>query len=437
MTDMRKAALLLVLILLAQPVLEACDMSAFIMRKGLVMADLNQPDGGTHYNGYQTPGDYLAFVMSRSSAAMHDDGYGLIYYPQDTPQIDDRHCFYKRVGVSGQANQVYYTGNLFQPLNEPDIFDLAYDKITGPDARASIVMCHARNATLNPFAPGNHPFRMTLNGQTYALMHNGFIGNTARNFMINETSIMDSDWFQFNGPNYTDFPNWSYPAYWIDSEVLFHYIMCHIVNNDYNVHFGIKTALKKLESYLKLSTNVVNFVFTDGKRLYAFRSTGPEGGNSGYNLGFKVSSSGFSAVRTGFPTANETEISQYELVVLSDDGQVTRYPGILDDPLAFAGETEDAITVPASRPVVAIPDPGQTGIRISFFLEQSARVSINIHNLKGQKVKNLVNTTYAEGKHTVYWDGTDNSGRKTSQGVYFLETISGKQRTVTKVTSYR
>ena len=53
-------------------------------------------------------------------------------------------------------------------------------------------------------------------------------------------------------------------------------------------------------------------------------------------------------------------------------------------------------------------------------------VTVEVYNLKGQKVRTLVDETKAEGHYQAKWDGTDENGRKVTSGVYFYRMKSGK-----------
>ena len=53
--------------------------------------------------------------------------------------------------------------------------------------------------------------------------------------------------------------------------------------------------------------------------------------------------------------------------------------------------------------------------------EGSKHVSIDIFNIKGQKVRTLVDGFYAPGEHSVVWNGTDNNNRSVSSGIYFYK----------------
>ena len=58
-------------------------------------------------------------------------------------------------------------------------------------------------------------------------------------------------------------------------------------------------------------------------------------------------------------------------------------------------------------------------------------VSIDVFNIRGQKVKSLVNDFRYTGNHQVIWDGTDDNNRFVSSGVYFYR-METKEFTATK-----
>jgi len=423
----------MVMLFALQVLLLACDMSALIMRADKVFSDFNNIITNNVYSNYDVPVDYPAFVMSRSNDQMHNDGYGILYYRQKNYQLQPEKYWYKYVSSTAVANQVYYTGNYFNSNNVPDVFDKAMQIIKQPQSMASIIMCHARNATLNPFAPGNHPFRLDINNRTYTLMHNGYVSYATRTFMINETYGLDNDWFLFHTPNYANFVNAAFPACWIDSEVLFHYLMAHIAAEDFDVFNGMRTALKKLEPYITVSTDVVNFVFSDGERLYAFRSTPTTGLNCSYKLCFRVDSTGFSAFRTGVPVSSETELNQSELVILTDKSEALRYPDYLTDPDYVTHKITNGLPNELTRSIAITPNLNHTGISISFQLEETSRIVINIYNMKGQKVRCLNNSYLPKGSHVIRWDGTNSHGKASARGVYFIELRKNGQRNISKV----
>jgi len=50
----------------------------------------------------------------------------------------------------------------------------------------------------------------------------------------------------------------------------------------------------------------------------------------------------------------------------------------------------------------------------------------------GQEVRMLVNENQAMGKHSVIWNGTDNSGRPVRGGIYFYQMKLNDNISVTK-----
>ncbi|HHD82866.1 MAG TPA: T9SS type A sorting domain-containing protein, partial [Bacteroidetes bacterium] len=70
------------------------------------------------------------------------------------------------------------------------------------------------------------------------------------------------------------------------------------------------------------------------------------------------------------------------------------------------------------------PNPFNNETIISYELPNTEKAVLSIYNALGQKIKTLVDQYQSPGIYTVYWDGTDDSGRVVSSGVYFysLET---------------
>jgi photosystem II stability/assembly factor-like uncharacterized protein len=77
------------------------------------------------------------------------------------------------------------------------------------------------------------------------------------------------------------------------------------------------------------------------------------------------------------------------------------------------------------------PNPFNPQTIIRYDLPRSSFVRITIFNLLGLEVKLLVNEEKGTGKHNIYWNSTDNSGKKVSSGVYFY-TITADNFTQTK-----
>ncbi|MCL2064469.1 MAG: choice-of-anchor D domain-containing protein [Candidatus Cloacimonetes bacterium] len=64
------------------------------------------------------------------------------------------------------------------------------------------------------------------------------------------------------------------------------------------------------------------------------------------------------------------------------------------------------------------PNPFNPETVISFTLAVESIVSIDIYNIRGQKIKNLVNGFKDRGEHYVVWNGRDENGYEVGSGIY-------------------
>jgi hypothetical protein len=72
------------------------------------------------------------------------------------------------------------------------------------------------------------------------------------------------------------------------------------------------------------------------------------------------------------------------------------------------------------------PNPFNPTTTISFSVPQtSSFVILSIYNIKGQKVKTLVNEVLPAGKHSVVWNGRDANGKRVGSGIYFYKLKAG------------
>ncbi|MCK4652972.1 MAG: T9SS type A sorting domain-containing protein [Candidatus Cloacimonetes bacterium] len=65
------------------------------------------------------------------------------------------------------------------------------------------------------------------------------------------------------------------------------------------------------------------------------------------------------------------------------------------------------------------PNPFNPETTISFSVEKSSFVSLSIYNVKGQRIRMLINENKNAGYHKVTWDGNDDNNRSVSSGIYF------------------
>ena len=73
------------------------------------------------------------------------------------------------------------------------------------------------------------------------------------------------------------------------------------------------------------------------------------------------------------------------------------------------------------------PNPFNPSTRISFSLAMQQPVTVDVFNLKGQKVKTLSNGTLNAGEHNLIWNGTDEQGSTVASGLYFYRIKTSEQ----------
>ena len=75
------------------------------------------------------------------------------------------------------------------------------------------------------------------------------------------------------------------------------------------------------------------------------------------------------------------------------------------------------------------PNPFNPSTQISFILSHNSYVTLEIYNVKGQKVKILLNNNFVQKDfmQRVTWNGTDERGKTLSSGIYFYKLITDKK----------
>jgi hypothetical protein len=140
----------------------------------------------------------------------------------------------------------------------------------------------------------------------------------------------------------------------------------------------------------------------------------------------------------GLTTTQMKDISNYTAAgwdfqnVWQIDPEINEgYPYLIwtNDPL-----TTDEETIPlvfSEKPLLnpAYPNPFNPSTTLSYILPKSEKVSLNIYNVKGQKVKSLLNEYQSKGHHSIIWNGKSDYNVPCGSGIYFyrLETSESSQ----------
>ncbi|MEA2096795.1 MAG: T9SS type A sorting domain-containing protein [Candidatus Cloacimonadota bacterium] len=90
------------------------------------------------------------------------------------------------------------------------------------------------------------------------------------------------------------------------------------------------------------------------------------------------------------------------------------------------GITNDQLPV-TDYQLTNFPNPFNPETKIVFDLPESGQVKLEIYNIKGQKVKTLLDCYMSPGRSEMIWNGRDDNGKRVSSGVYFYRLQTPKK----------
>jgi hypothetical protein len=95
----------------------------------------------------------------------------------------------------------------------------------------------------------------------------------------------------------------------------------------------------------------------------------------------------------------------------------------------------DIVEIVQTELVGNFPNPfnPQTTIHFEIGNGKLKNVNIDVYNVRGQRVRSLINGEYGAGSHSVVWNGTDDSGRSVSSGLYFYRMTAGEYTSVRRM----
>jgi len=67
------------------------------------------------------------------------------------------------------------------------------------------------------------------------------------------------------------------------------------------------------------------------------------------------------------------------------------------------------------------PNPFNPTTTIYFSIQNGSKIELSIYNIKGQKIRSLLNDQISSGNHSIVWNGKDDSDKKVSSGVYLYK----------------
>jgi subtilisin family serine protease/fibronectin type 3 domain-containing protein len=125
------------------------------------------------------------------------------------------------------------------------------------------------------------------------------------------------------------------------------------------------------------------------------------------------------------------EIYHYHVTALYDEGESE--PSNEVEIEAFVN-AEDHLNLPLSTRLHAnYPNPFNPETTINFDLKQAGFVSIEVFNIKGQKVTTLIDDYREAGSYRLVWNGKNDSKREINSGIFFYRMKSGEYTATRKM----
>lgn len=73
------------------------------------------------------------------------------------------------------------------------------------------------------------------------------------------------------------------------------------------------------------------------------------------------------------------------------------------------------------------PNPFNPATKIRFVVNRPNLVQLNVYDIRGQKVRTLIEDRLPQSEYTLTWDGTDDAGQTVSSGTYFARLRIGAE----------
>jgi hypothetical protein len=110
---------------------------------------------------------------------------------------------------------------------------------------------------------------------------------------------------------------------------------------------------------------------------------------------------------------------------------------MVEIPIIVTGVVSVEIPSRGPRLDVPYPNPFNPSTTIRFELSRPGAIQLEIFDVRGRRVRTLIDEHRGAGEHTLRWDGRNGRGREVATGVYFLRLRSGSKSTTQRMVLIR
>ena len=125
-------------------------------------------------------------------------------------------------------------------------------------------------------------------------------------------------------------------------------------------------------------------------------------------------------------TDEQSAVSDFQqAIALDPDGPIGR---MAQENLNMVTSVEDVSELNIPMAFVLIPNypnPFNPETTISFGLPRESEVTLEVYNIRGQRIRMLITKQLKAGWHHITWNGMDDTGSRAGSGIYFIQMRAG------------
>lgn len=194
------------------------------------------------------------------------------------------------------------------------------------------------------------------------------------------------------------------------------------LNGDNNVNLILVSTLGNVHAYCPNGLPVDSFPYPLGISVTSPAAIADIDGDGDWDI-IIATSNGITVVDCKHPMGHKSDWTVYR-------GNIQR-TGYYGDNI-----TTD-VDIPFSEYVTELrqnyPNPFNPATRIDFSIKQDSPVKLEVFNIRGQRVRTIINEDLPAGNHSVIWDGTNSSNRIVGAGIYFYRLTTSDTTDIRKM----